>query len=155
MSIYIEDYKNKSFVVRGNTIEYKDSIKSLGGKWNSNLTDNNGEKFGAWLFWKDKRPEISKWINNGAKKINDSSNNFSSNKSELEEKIDYLTVLVKALCEANNIPIDNYKLSSGRPKIRNTSAKNAIISDSVFTENDFLLDDDTQETTVKPHKRLI
>ena len=155
MSIYIEDYKNKSFVVRGNTIEYKDSIKSLGGKWNSNLTDTNGEKFGAWLFWNDKRPEISKWINNGAKKINDSSSNFSSNKSGLEEKIDYLTNLVKALCEANNIPIDNYKLSSGRPKIRNTSAKNVNIRDSVFTENDFLLDDDTQETSVKPHKRLI
>ena len=65
-SIYIYDYTPKSFIVRGDTQPHKESIKAMGGKWGSNYTDKeSGEKFGGWLFWTSKRPELSKWIQDG------------------------------------------------------------------------------------------
>jgi hypothetical protein len=33
--IYIEDYSEKSFVVRGETQQVKDKLKIMGGKWSS------------------------------------------------------------------------------------------------------------------------
>ena len=55
-SLVIEVYSPKSFVVRGNTKEYKDKLKSLGGKWNANLTDKStGSRFGGWIFSNNKR----------------------------------------------------------------------------------------------------
>ncbi len=68
--IYIEEYSEKSFVVRGDTRPYRDSLKALGGKWANRLTDkNNGEKFGAWLFWSAKLPEVNTWIKKGCKTV--------------------------------------------------------------------------------------
>ncbi len=70
MSIYIEEYSTKSFVVRGETLNVKEALKTLGGKWNSNLTDKKtDEKFGAWLFWTDKKKEVEDWLKNGVKHI--------------------------------------------------------------------------------------
>ena len=62
--MFIEDYTPKSFIVRGDdTVNYKDSLRDMGGKWNDRLTDKvTGEKFGAWIFWADKRVEITKWM---------------------------------------------------------------------------------------------
>ena len=67
IDLNIENYSDKSFVIRGDsTREYKESLKALGGKWNSRLTDKeNGSKFGAWLFWTEKRPEIERWLEQG------------------------------------------------------------------------------------------
>lgn len=45
MSVTIENYSERSFVVRGETKEYKDILKRLGGKWNPNLRDGKG-----WIF---------------------------------------------------------------------------------------------------------
>ena len=36
-AVYIEEYSPKSFVVRGETKEYKEALKALGGKWNSSF----------------------------------------------------------------------------------------------------------------------
>lgn len=119
--IYIEEYSPKSFVVRGGTKPHKDSLLALGGKWNSSLTDKqSGDKFGAWLFWGEKRKEISDWIEKGCKTVervpqtggfeksqnSSSSENFSSNRdntSRLEAKIDALTKMVESLCRYHNI----------------------------------------------------
>ena len=43
----VEDYSEKSIVVRGDTKEHKDALKQLGGKWNSRLRDGAG-----WIFSK-------------------------------------------------------------------------------------------------------
>jgi hypothetical protein len=120
-NIYIEDYTTKSFVVRGETRDYKDSIKSIGGKWNSSLTDReSGDKFGAWLFWNDKRVDVQKWIDGGCTPVQSSTintnttNSFSSSSSaagiksssidetsyngrmdKLEKKIDYIIQLLE------------------------------------------------------------
>ena len=84
--LYIENYSQKSFVVRGNTVPFKNDLKKLGGKWNSRLTDKkNGEKFGAWLFWSDKKKDIEEWLKNGCDKI--VSNNYSEDMFELINKL--------------------------------------------------------------------
>jgi len=115
--IYIEEYSPKSFVVRGGTNPHKDSLLALGGKWNSSLTDKqSGDKFGAWLFWGEKRKDISNWIEKGCKIVErapqrnvfekSSSETFSSNRentSRLEAKIDALTKMVESLCRYHNI----------------------------------------------------
>ena len=117
-TIYIEEYSPKSFVVRGGTTQYKDSLAALGGKWNSSLTDKqSGDKFGAWLFWGEKRKEITEWIEKGCKTVERgpqtggieksySTENFSSNRdntSRLEAKIDALTKMVESLCRYHKI----------------------------------------------------
>jgi len=115
--IYIQEYSPKSFVVRGGTNPHKDSLLALGGKWNSSLTDKqSGDKFGAWLFWGEKRKDISNWIEKGCKSVErtpqtnvfekSSSETFSSNRentSRLEAKIDALTKMVESLCRYHNI----------------------------------------------------
>jgi hypothetical protein len=119
MSIFIEDYTPKSFVVRGDTRESKDSLKALGGKWNSSLTDkDSGDKFGAWLFWSDKRKDLDSWIKKGCPKIDANlgatthvstnslmSNNVERSSVSLEAKIDALTKMVEQLCRYHQINV--------------------------------------------------
>ena len=107
--IFLQEYTSKSFVVRGDTREYKDSLKAMGGKWNSSLTDKqNGEKFAAWLFWSDKRKEINEWIANGCSKVEtDSSSVATINRDDnsikrLEEKINVLTKMLETFCKLPN-----------------------------------------------------
>lgn len=65
--IEVEDYSEKSFVVRGDTQQYKDDLKAFGGKWNSRLTDRNtGEHFGAWIYPMSKKNQLLSWVS-GAK----------------------------------------------------------------------------------------
>ena len=117
--IYIEEYSPKSFVVRGGTKQHKDSLLALGGKWNSSLTDKqSGDKFGAWLFWGEKRKEITEWIEKGCKTVeriqqtsgfeksqssSSSENSSRDNTSRLEAKIDALTKMVESLCRYHKI----------------------------------------------------
>ena len=111
-AVFIEDYTTKSFVVRGNTKEYKDSLMAMGGKWNNGLSDKEtGDKFGAWLFWSDKRKEIQTWIEKGCKVTTSTSvpsNNFrgdSENIKRLEAKVDDLTKMIKCLCMYHKIDL--------------------------------------------------
>ena len=73
--IYIEDYTDKSFVLLGNTRQYKEDIKKMGGKFNQNLRDN---KIG-WIFPMGKKSEVEDYIQND--KINSSSNSNSNSSS--------------------------------------------------------------------------
>jgi hypothetical protein len=56
MSIIIEDYTVKSFVVYGDTKVYKDKLKELGGRYNPNLSVGPG-----WFFSNKKKEEIMEW----------------------------------------------------------------------------------------------
>jgi len=56
MSIIIEDYTVKSFVVYGDTKVYKDKLKELGGRYNGNLSVGPG-----WVFSNKKKEEIMEW----------------------------------------------------------------------------------------------
>ena len=64
-TIRIEKYTDKSIVVRGETTEYKETLKSLGGKWNARLVDKQTEeKFGGWIFPLSKLKDVEKWMSN-------------------------------------------------------------------------------------------
>ena len=55
------NYSERSFVIFGDdTVVYKELIKTLGGKWNRNLTHPiTGEKFGGWIFSNRKLTDVS------------------------------------------------------------------------------------------------
>jgi hypothetical protein len=57
-NINVEKYSEKSFVIYGNTKEYKDKIKELGGKFNSNLKVGPG-----WIFSNIKFDKVKEWLN--------------------------------------------------------------------------------------------
>jgi hypothetical protein len=104
-SIFIEEYSPKSFVVRGDTREHKESLKGLGGKWNTSLTDKqSGEKFGAWLFWNEKHQEIKNWIAKGCKKV-EPEITTTETPNKLEAKVDYLIKMMEALCKNQGIDL--------------------------------------------------
>ena len=98
--VYIENYTMKSFVVRGETIDHKETLKLLGGKWNNSLTDKKtGEKFGAWIFWNgDKNQELEKvenWIKNGCKPFCSDDKNLEIKIDKLSKQIEHLTKLLE------------------------------------------------------------
>lgn len=59
MSLTIQNYSERSVVVFGeDTKKYKDKLKELGGKYNSNLSIGPG-----WIFSIKKKDEITSWMN--------------------------------------------------------------------------------------------
>ena len=173
-NIYIQEYSSKSFVVRGETRDYKESLKIMGGKWNSRLTDKEtGDKFGAWLFWSDKKSDVENWISNGCKdignnisSINDeerkeftntyeSSSNTRRSESDIvvsikriESNINRISKMLEALCEIQNIDIgDNLEETND---LNNKKSISTNISE--LYECDFEID---IEDEPKPPKRLI
>ena len=55
-------YTDKSVVIKGDTKKYKEDLKKLGGRWNPNLTDKEGNKFGGWIFSIKREPELLVFI---------------------------------------------------------------------------------------------
>jgi hypothetical protein len=53
----LSTYTDKSFVISGNTKEYRTILKEMGGKWNSNLSCGSG-----WIFTNSKRNELETWL---------------------------------------------------------------------------------------------
>jgi hypothetical protein len=164
-TIYVEDYTAKSFVVRGDTQNYKDSIKAMGGKWNSRLTDKEtGDKFGAWLFWSDKRKEIDRWVTKGCSAVdgNDTEktptysygNSGGSDRQaaltikRLESKIDCLTRMVEQICAIHDIEVEVKVVEKTPPKPRRLMQQRP----SRNAADDFEIEDD--EPATKP-KRLL
>ena len=79
----IEDYTDKSFVVFGETKNYKDALKELGGKYNSNLKVGPG-----WIFSKANREKVENWFNSVPPAQTTSPtvlNLFSSNKKNVSK----------------------------------------------------------------------
>lgn len=55
------NYSERSFVIFGDdTVIYKELIKTLGGKWNRNLTHPiTGKKFAGWIFSNRRLTDVS------------------------------------------------------------------------------------------------
>ena len=64
LNIYFEDYSDNSFVIYGETKPYKDEIKALGGKWNSNLKVGPG-----WIFSNKNKSTAHTWFNGKINKV--------------------------------------------------------------------------------------
>jgi len=83
-NLLIQEYSDKTFVVRGDTKPFKDILKNMGGKWNSRLSEKDSDdKFGAWLFFNSKRSEVDEWFSKGC------TNDTSSVTSATSNKISY------------------------------------------------------------------
>lgn len=147
-NIYIQEYSVKSFVVRGDTQKYKETLKNLGGKWGSNFTDKNtGEKFGAWLFWSSKKEEIENWIKSGLKFKECNSTKTVYNKSD-----DRLKRLEDATFDIIEV-INTISGSENCKKLKNTDFYNMYKKQN---ESKYDIDDlDDDEEIMKPHKRLL
>jgi len=62
--ISIEQYSERSIVVRGDTRKYKEDLKKLGGKYNSRLRGEPG-----WIFPKTKEGDVNMFINGGKRLV--------------------------------------------------------------------------------------
>ena len=81
MSLEIINYTEKSCVVRGDTKPHKDSLKNMGGKWNSNLTDKDtGGKFGGWIFPMTRHSRLEQWESADYPEVEEYENTRSSGK---------------------------------------------------------------------------
>ena len=177
-TIYIEDYSAKSFVVRGETREYKESLRSLGGKWNSRLTDKEtGDKFGAWLFWSDKRSELDGWFKKGCPDVQstrisgsevrqeptrtygstlkDTDRQTVLNIERLEAKIDYLSKMLEAVCTLHNIDVIKPEVEETKVPIKQRRVISKKTPTKTFVEKFEIEDDNENELPVKTPKRLL
>lgn len=57
MSVLIEQYTEKSIAVFGDTEKYKESLKTLGGKYNSNLRGRPG-----WIFPNSAKSRLDEFV---------------------------------------------------------------------------------------------
>lgn len=152
-SVYIQEYSAKSFVVRGDTQPHKESLKNLGGKWGNNFTDKEtGEKFGAWLFWTAKKPELEKWINDGmitTEKSYSPKKEQTTTSSDITERINRVESMLIDIVEVmENLDIEDIE------KLKNTDFYKWYTkqNESKFTPDD-AFDEENEET--KPRKRLL
>ena len=124
-NLTVEDYSEYSFVVRGDTRPHLNSLKNLGGKWNSRLKDG-----ACWIFPKRLKGDIEQWIESG--KVNRTSgnnlcgsprpntnitqhklydNNLGKKVMELEKKIDKLSYMFEKVIKILDIADDlNYEI---------------------------------------------
>ena len=90
-SIIVEQYSEKSIVVRGNTIPYKEKLLSIGGKWNKMLKGGEG-----WIFPLTKKPIVEKLLSEPPSVYdnneNDNSNNQNDNNSSSYSKNTYKSI---------------------------------------------------------------
>ncbi|MET3828511.1 hypothetical protein ABIC16_004266 [Sphingomonas sp. PvP055] len=54
---WLEDYTEKAFVIPGDTVEFGDKLKEMGGKW---MTTRDGRK--AWMFAKRRIDDVAKTL---------------------------------------------------------------------------------------------
>lgn len=85
-----EKYTDKCYVVRGDTKEYKDELKAIGGKWNGGLKDGKG---GGWIFPSSYHDKILNLISKSKKspKSKSSEKNTMDMKHYVTKK-EYLTL---------------------------------------------------------------
>lgn len=62
--IFIENYSDRSIVMKGDTRKYKEDLKLLGGKYNGRLRDGPG-----WIFSKKVEDQVNAFINNGKRLV--------------------------------------------------------------------------------------
>lgn len=133
VNLSIQTYTDKSFVLTGeDTLLYKDDIKRLGGKWNARLTNKETkERFGAWLFWSDKRSEVQQWLQQ-----------ISSEDSNQDKVLIRMNAMVEQ-CERTLEEMRKLRQQHIEKKQQSTT----------LTEEDVMDDDD--EVNFAPRRRLL
>lgn len=62
--IYMERYSEKSFVVKGDTRQYKEELKKMGGRYNRYLKDSESNRFSGWIFSMKREEQVKIFIDN-------------------------------------------------------------------------------------------
>ena len=60
-NIQMKEYSDKSIIIYGDTKPYKDLLKELKGRYNSNLKVD-GEKVSGWIFSKKHKEKLERFI---------------------------------------------------------------------------------------------
>jgi hypothetical protein len=105
--IKILSYSDKSFCVIGNTIEYKDLLKSFGGKYNRYLTLDD-KKVQGWIFSNKNKELVEQWLRN-IEKSDDKLEEIEVKTKKVfsdDEYIDMLEKRVKTLTKVNRVLTD-------------------------------------------------
>jgi len=150
--LIIEEYSDKSFVVRGNTRSHSTKLKELSGSYNSRLKCGPG-----WIFSKSKKDNVTNYIlKNNVKVVESKTQQFnldchkeSNKESNKEESNNFISNLaVSKILERLEQKIDKI-LSS----LVNHSEKIAI-HDYKYEEDKYE-EDKYEEDITKPKKRLL
>ncbi len=149
----LKTYTEKSFVIIGEDMDnYKDEIKELGGKWNGRLTNKEtGERFGAWLFWSDKRSEIQRWLDRvGEGKPKQSSMPYDDTLKRMDEIVNQCQAKLDEMKRLRTTFIKEHTVLEGRDTQNRKPAQNTIPVVQKYTG--YCSDD---EEPAKPHRRLL
>ena len=145
----IIEYSEKAIVVQGDdTRKYKDSLKTLGGKYNGRLRTGPG-----WVFPKNMKNKIENAINSEFKNVN-TNNAHKSNIPIMSSKSSNLNTsnnkdLINMIIKLTN-KVDN--LENLIKKLYKQSTSSDIITYSSSNNTD---DDDERFKIVKPKRLLI
>ncbi len=122
----VQNYSDKSFVVRGeDTIKIKDTLKYIGGKWNSSLKDG-----GAWIFSNNQRERVDKLLEV-----------LNMSKTEKSEK-----VVKKVVVEEEIEKSDQSKKTDTNEKLEKSEISESdeiVIND--YTEKTFIVQGNTKD----------
>ena len=141
--LFIEDYSEKSIVVRGTeTKTHKEGLKNLGGKYNMNLKGQPG-----WVFPKTKLQSVQTFINNCLENNTNTnqttlSKNISS-KNKLLDELLHKCFEIKKLINQLTEEIKEEQESQNNSKVESKTIVNEEYSDSEEPE------------VSKPRKRLL
>jgi hypothetical protein len=157
----LTDYSEKAIVVRGDTKEWKEGLKELGGKYNANLRDGGG-----WIFPKKIEDKVMAFISSG--KVPNDKNKFSFSKSTVKTNVK--PTMVKPSSDkpisAKPTTVKNSEfISQVKQHYSTLNADQRLQFLSVLlsisnVENDKeveedIIEDDEEEEEEKPRKRLL
>ena len=97
-NIQMKEYSDKSIIIFGDTKPYKDLLKELKGRYNSNLRVD-GEKAPGWIFSKKHKEKLEKLIQH----IKGPQYQIAQEIKELNEKLMNKLIMVNNLHVLNNI----------------------------------------------------
>ena len=97
-NIQMKEYSDKSIIVYGDTKPYKDLLKELKGRYNSNLRVD-GEKVSGWIFSKKHKEKLEKFIQH----VTSIQYQIIQEIKELNDKLMSKLIMVNNLHVLNNI----------------------------------------------------
>ncbi len=115
MSIQIKDYNEKSILVSGETINYKDNLKEIGGLWNPTLK--------GWIFSISKKDKVTELINNIKSKVivgKKQDTSFSITKEDYMSLVSRIEWLEQKLAKQNLESSDDESEEEQIPKFKKT-----------------------------------
>jgi hypothetical protein len=141
--LYIEDYSEKSIVVRGTeTKTHKEGLKNLGGKYNMNLKGQPG-----WVFPKTKSQSVQAFISNCLE------NNVNSNQTTLSKNISTKNKLLDELLHKCFEIKKLINQLTDEIKEEQESQNNSKVESKIIVNDDF--SDSEESEVIIPRKRLL